>query len=280
MHAGHNETYPCTGLMRIKLDAHPMIRCGAEPMITLSVLELWKRVRNTLLGRAIEAGIYPDALNNATRAYIVETIRHMGPDAPVLCHKQPTTFQHLSTLGQLFPTAKFIHMVRDGRGAVASSINRHLLPNNYFQRSLDGWQGMVLQIIKDCEQLGPNHCIHVRYESLILQTEQEMRRVLNFIGVPWDPIVLHHETIKDQLTNLNTYEPSTVQFLKSVHNNSLAAWSLPSSPIPVDVLNKSCETVKLLKLLNYCPTKGYIPNYADVPSDNPDMSKILELARK
>ncbi|VDP87281.1 unnamed protein product [Echinostoma caproni] len=193
-----------TGLMRIMLDAHPTIRCGAEPMITLDVLNLHEEVRTNMLGRAIEAGIYPDALNNATRAYIEETIQRMGPDAPVLCHKQPTTFQHLATLDQLFPTAKFIHMFRDGRAAVTSSIKRKLLPSDKQQSSMERWHQHVLNIMRDCEKMGPTRCIHVRYESLILHTEQEMRRVLDFIGVAWDPIVLRHETIQDKLTNLNS----------------------------------------------------------------------------
>ncbi|VDP96743.1 unnamed protein product [Echinostoma caproni] len=109
-------------MMRIKLDAHPMIRCGAEPMITLEVLHLWRRYTDHVSNRTIQAGIYPHAINNATRAYILETIQRMGPDARVLCHKQPATFDYLAILGQLFPTAKFIHVFRDGRGAVASSI--------------------------------------------------------------------------------------------------------------------------------------------------------------
>lgn len=33
-------------------------------------------------------------------------------------------------------------------------------------------------MIQDCADLGPNRCIQVRYEILVLHTEQEMRRVL------------------------------------------------------------------------------------------------------
>lgn len=108
--------------MRIKLDSHPWIRCGAEPMVTMDVLHLWETVTRRSFDRALKAGIYPDAINNATKSYIQQIVELMGPDAPILCHKQPHTFIYLKLLGNLFPQAKFVHLIRDGRGAVASSM--------------------------------------------------------------------------------------------------------------------------------------------------------------
>uniref|UniRef100_A0A183A564 Protein-tyrosine sulfotransferase n=1 Tax=Echinostoma caproni TaxID=27848 RepID=A0A183A564_9TREM len=193
-----------TGLMRIKMDAHPWIRCGAEPMISLKVLSLWRKFAVEQRDRSTEIGIYPHALNNATRSYISETIEHMGPDAKILCHKQPSTFLYLPILGKLFPKAKFIHMIRDGRGAVASSMNRHLLSKRNHLGALLKWQKQVAKIIDECKILGRHRCIEVRYESLILRTEEELRRVLAFVNAPWDPVVLHHELLKENLTGLNT----------------------------------------------------------------------------
>ncbi|TPP61633.1 hypothetical protein FGIG_11037 [Fasciola gigantica] len=135
-------------------------------------------------------------------------------------------------------------------------------------------------MIQDCAKLGPNRCIHVRYESLIQHTEQEMRRVLDFLEIPWDPIVLHHEQIKDQLTGLNPYEPSTKQFLLAVHNKSLDAWARSSSPIPLEVQKKTCRDLELLQLLNYCPSKGYLPQYKTIPWDIPKLKEIQSFVPK
>ncbi|KAF8568285.1 hypothetical protein P879_10112 [Paragonimus westermani] len=108
--------------MRVLLDAHPQIRCGAEPMITLDLLRARHSMSEHKRQRGIQAGVFPEAFDQAVAAFILKTIEKMGPPADYLCHKQPMTFVYLNYLAQLFPRAKFIHMLRDGRAAVASSI--------------------------------------------------------------------------------------------------------------------------------------------------------------
>ncbi|KAA3679125.1 protein-tyrosine sulfotransferase [Paragonimus westermani] len=112
-----------TGLMRVMLDAHPQIRCGAEPMITLDLLRARHSMPESKRERGIEAGVFPEAFDQAVAAFILKTVEKMGPPADYLCHKQPLTFIYLKYLAELFPKAKFIHMLRDGRAAVASSVD-------------------------------------------------------------------------------------------------------------------------------------------------------------
>lgn len=40
---------------------------------------------------------------------------------------------------------------------------------------------------------GPSVCLPVYYERLVLEPENQMKRILNFLGVEWDDIVIHHE---------------------------------------------------------------------------------------
>ncbi|KAF6779698.1 hypothetical protein AHF37_00536 [Paragonimus kellicotti] len=117
---GHESTG--TGLMRVMLDAHPLIRCGAEPMVTLEMLNMRHSIKGVRRQRAIKAGVYPEAYDQAVASFILKVVERMGSPAPYLCHKQPMTFNYLGYLGYLFPKAKFIHMIRDGRAVVASSI--------------------------------------------------------------------------------------------------------------------------------------------------------------
>ncbi|KAF6772399.1 hypothetical protein AHF37_08627 [Paragonimus kellicotti] len=111
-----------TGLMRVLLDAHPWINCGAEPMIILNLLEKRAEVVRLHLKTAKEANIYPTALNKATAAFIFEMATNMVSEAKIYCQKQPWLFIHLDFLSTMFPRAKFVHMLRDGRAAVASTI--------------------------------------------------------------------------------------------------------------------------------------------------------------
>lgn len=40
---------------------------------------------------------------------------------------------------------------------------------------------------------GPNVCLPVYYERLVLDPKTQMRRILKFLGVQWDESVIHHE---------------------------------------------------------------------------------------
>ncbi|XP_018649781.1 putative kunitz-type protease inhibitor [Schistosoma mansoni] len=112
----------CTGLMRILLDIHPSVRCGPEPVVTREILR-YRRHLETMSDQLSQSGITDNVLDDASAAFIATVIQEMGPQAPRLCHKDPSSFIYLEELADLFPKAKFIHMIRDGRAAIASTIH-------------------------------------------------------------------------------------------------------------------------------------------------------------
>ncbi|KAF7260793.1 hypothetical protein EG68_01707 [Paragonimus skrjabini miyazakii] len=158
------------------LDAHPQIRCGAEPMITLDLLNARHSMPEDKRQRGIQAGVFPEAFDQAVAAFILKTIEKMGPPADYLCHKQPTTFVYLKYLAELFPKAKFIHMLRDGRAAVASSMEFEPSTNQFrraiHSESLGKWA--------NTDYLTKNPFMRVAHEEIPLL------RVLGYanIGIP------------------------------------------------------------------------------------------------
>lgn len=63
-------------------------------------------------------------INSAIAAFCLEVIAHHGEPAARLCNKDPLTLKSADYLSELFPEAKFIFMVRDGRATVHSIISR------------------------------------------------------------------------------------------------------------------------------------------------------------
>lgn len=63
-------------------------------------------------------------LQSAVAALCLEVIVHHGDSAPRLCNKDPFTLLYAEYLSQLFPNAKFLFVVRDGRASVHSIISR------------------------------------------------------------------------------------------------------------------------------------------------------------
>ncbi|CAH8499696.1 unnamed protein product [Heterobilharzia americana] len=260
---GHQSTG--TGLTRILLDVHPMVRCGPEPIITWEVMNFRKSVgpyRNKLVASGVDSHV----IDEATAAFIVSVIENMGPPAKRLCHKQPGIYYHLHDLGDLFPQAKFIHMIRDGRAAVLSTVARKI--DSQFSgdnpvSAIKLWHNITKQMIDDCNYIGKKRCLTVRYECLVLYPELQLRRILKFLDLPWDPVLLKHENVVHNISKLNFQEASTSQFIKPIHIESLNSWTKNSSIFPQIFLRKFHEYTNLLNETGYL-TDHIPPNYKEL----------------
>ncbi|KAG5447665.1 Protein-tyrosine sulfotransferase 1 [Clonorchis sinensis] len=158
-----------------------MINCGAEPIYSMHVLALREGIRESKKDWLIKANIYPKAIDQATKAFIRELAVNMVDKAPIYCQKQPLLFRHLNYLAAQFPKAKFVHVLRDGRAAVASTIARRIYPRVTSENphiALQIWDKTVRQMLVDCQDLGPQRCYTVVYEKLVLYPERELQKLL------------------------------------------------------------------------------------------------------
>lgn len=68
--------------------------------------------------------VFLQVIDSAIAAFCLEIIARHAEPAPRLCNKDPLTLKMGSYILELFPNAKFIFMVRDGRATVHSIISR------------------------------------------------------------------------------------------------------------------------------------------------------------
>ncbi|CAH8517100.1 unnamed protein product [Schistosoma guineensis] len=260
---GHQSTG--TGLMRILLDIHPLVRCGPEPIVTRELLR-YRRHLETMSDLLSQSGITENVLDDASAAFIATVIQEMGPKAPRLCHKDPSSFIYLEELADMFPKAKFIHMIRDGRAAIASTIQRGIHPFYTLENittAILSWERTTSQMLEDCQYIGIFRCLSIRYECLILNPREEIKKVLDFLELPWDDKLLEHEKFVYNTSKLNKYEASSIQIVKSIHNNSLDAWSNNDSPILTEFFKLMTTNSSLLKVLGYVSDE-IPPNYKNL----------------
>ncbi len=98
----------------------------------------------------------------------------------------PHNCEHAFYLAQLFPNAKFIHIVRDGR-AVAASLKE--LPWRYHGvgKICRYWLGQVGQGVAAESYLGSERCVRVRYEDLIMNPEAVLQTLTPFLELSFEP---------------------------------------------------------------------------------------------
>nr|CAI5835531.1 unnamed protein product [Callosobruchus analis] len=147
--------------------------------------------------RLEQAGITKPVLDAAIAAFMLEVIARHGEPAPRLCNKDPLTIKSGTYVLELFPNAKFIFMVRDGRATVHSIITRKVTITGFdltnYRQCIKKWNSAVESMNNQCRELGPSRCLRVPYEQLVLHPRKWMDKVLRFLDVRWDDSVLHHE---------------------------------------------------------------------------------------
>lgn len=179
-----------TTLLRLILDSHPAISCGEE---THFLREL-----EPIVGRhwrMVEPYGFP-------RAYWIGRIRDLytGFQADVLAgrgkrrwaEKDPTYTLLLPFIGELFPDALYVHLLRDGRDVVASARERWgwrsgaRMANGEWRRYVEAARSLAG---------GPTaeRYHEVRYEALVADPEGTLRPLFAFLGEPWDPVVLRFD---------------------------------------------------------------------------------------
>lgn len=114
-------------LVRSLLDAHPEITCGPDAGVVS--LALGARDFENTLGELHERhfGLPPEFVrqNFATAIDAILSSRRRAAGKRSVGEKSAATISVFSTLGALFPRARFIHVVRDGRDIAASLLTRN-----------------------------------------------------------------------------------------------------------------------------------------------------------
>jgi hypothetical protein len=137
--------------------------------------------------------------------------------------KRPAYYGFMDELDRLFPDAQFIHVVRDGRAAVASYKAKMAFP-----RSDDGIRGIATWVRAvdaaraSGAKLGPQRYLEVRYEDFIAEAEREMRAVCAFLGEEFHPEMCQPELIAAEVTPKSWSHQR--QILQGIHSKSVEAW--------------------------------------------------------
>jgi len=217
-----------TTLFRAMLGAHPRLYCGPEIKLLPMICQMRDQWWGSMSADLTEAGISPALLDQAMKAMTTTLLNGLAAGGVRIAEKTPHNLLHARYLGRLYPRARFIHVIRDGRAVAASLVRQQW-------RSPDGepiwyckdvrsaakyWAAVVHQVRQQTACM-PNRCLEVRYEELVGAPHDTMKRVLAFLGEAWDDAVLEHEK-----SNLATSrrESSTAAVKRAVHTGAVEKW--------------------------------------------------------
>ena len=119
-------------------------------------------------------------------------------------NKTPDSARRVHTLHALWPEARFIHLIRDGRNVALSLMSWSRVaqkrPGTFSTWKDDPvstaamwWELNVRRGREAGRTLDPKMYYEIRYESLIANPEQECRALCAFLGLPFDDAMLRHQ---------------------------------------------------------------------------------------
>ena len=110
-----------------------------------------------------------------------------GASRPRFTDKMPNNFQYLDLVQLILPNAKIIDVRRDPM-ACGFSIYKQLFANGqrfaYSQEDIGRYYRMYVGLMAHWERVLPGKILRVQYEDLVNDLEPNVRRILDFCGLP------------------------------------------------------------------------------------------------
>ena len=136
--------------------------------------------------------------------------------------KTPGFVKLMDSLLQHFPSAQFIHIVRDGRDVVMS-MGRVSWGTRNLLRAAESWKYLTILGRKMGRVMGPGRYHELRYEDLVNDPEGNLRGICKFLGEEFDPAMLsYHEGAKSEMpeSSIDWHKSS----VSAPNKNKVFAW--------------------------------------------------------
>jgi tetratricopeptide (TPR) repeat protein len=176
-----------------------------------------------------EPSQYPEILQNLTseqlqvlaQEYLDETqVQRAG--APFFIDKMPNNFFHLGLIAQMFPNAKIIDARRDSMDACFSCFKQLFAKGQAFTYSLDSvgrYYRDYLELMTHWDKVMPGRVLRVQYEELVSDTEHQVRRVLEFCELNFEPSCLEFYRNERPVRTA-----SSEQVRQPIHRGGIGYW--------------------------------------------------------
>ncbi|MFP1880291.1 sulfotransferase family protein [Lonsdalea quercina] len=98
----------------------------------------------------------------------------------------------IDDFARIWPEARFIHIVRDGRDLFASHLKS--VPKWGYKTPSEMARGWVEIVSRPVTVAPQGRYLEIRYEDLVTSPAEVIKRMTDFIGVEWsDQVLAHHE---------------------------------------------------------------------------------------
>ncbi len=130
-----------------------------------------------------------DGLRELGERYLERTRIQRKTGAPFFIDKMPNNWLHVGLIQLILPNARIIDARRHPLGCCFSAFKQHFARGQSFSYSLEdvgGYYRDYVELMAHFDAVLPGRVHRVLYESMIEDTEAEVRRLLDYCGLPFE----------------------------------------------------------------------------------------------
>ena len=167
------------------------------------------------------ATLTEDELKAFGRDYIEETRQHRA-DAPYFTDKMPNNFRHIGLIKAILPNARVIDARRNPMDCCFSGFKQLFAEGQEFTYGLEEigryYRGYV-DLMSHWDEVFPGEILHVQYEDVVADTAQQVRRILDYGGLPFEEACVNfHQTERAVKT------ASSEQVREKINRKGMGRW--------------------------------------------------------
>lgn len=156
------------------------------------------------------------------RSYLQGARQAVGRAEGIVIDKMPINFMYCGLIRKALPNARIIHLVRDPMDAcyaIYKTLFQAAYHYSYDLTELATYYATYDRLMRHWREAMPEGLLDVRYEDLVGDAEGQMRRILAWCGLEWEPDVLDFAT--DQRPSTTA---SAAQVRGPVRADSIGKW--------------------------------------------------------
>jgi tetratricopeptide (TPR) repeat protein len=199
------------------LASHSMIEGAGELDDIQALARKLRREPGGYPGRL--AALEPAALTAMGEAYIENTRVHRKLGRPFFVDKKPANLHHVGLIHAILPNAKIIDVRRHPAACCLSGFKNHFTTARPNLAEFGRFYRDYLALLAHFDSVLPGRIHRVIYEELVADPERETRRLLDYLGLPFEESCLRfHETRRMVLT------PSSEQVRRPISSEAVDHW--------------------------------------------------------
>jgi len=172
---------------------------------------------------------YPQRLLELTREEVhrfgqqyIDDTRIYRTDKPYFIDKMPNNFRHVGLIKLILPNAKIIDARREPMACCFGNLKQLFARGQEFCYSVDDiarYYRTYLELMHHWDEALPGQVLRVQHEDVIDDLEGSVRRILNFLGLPFESACLEfHKNVRSVKT------ASSEQVRQPIYREGMDQW--------------------------------------------------------